>query len=84
LRVLSFSLDDPDSLAKVQAVADTLVFPVGLLARSQAAGYGRMWRIPVSFVIDRAGVLRYDGWQAKEPTWSESSLNSVVSSLLVK
>lgn len=84
LRVLGFSLDDPDRLAQVQAVAATLAFPVGLLARSQAAGYGRMWRIPVSFVIDRAGLLRYDGWQAKEPVWSESSLNSVVSPLLVK
>ena len=84
LHVLGFSLDDPDNLAKVQAMADTLAFPVGLLARSQATSYGRIWRIPVSFVIDRAGILRYDGWQAREPVWSESSLNSVVSPLLVK
>jgi cytochrome c biogenesis protein CcmG/thiol:disulfide interchange protein DsbE len=84
LRVLGFSLDDADRVAKVQGVADTLSFPVGLLERSRAAGYGRMWRVPVSFVIDRDGVLRYDGWQAKQPVWTESSLNSVVNPLLVK
>jgi cytochrome c biogenesis protein CcmG/thiol:disulfide interchange protein DsbE len=84
LRVLAFSLDDPDRTAKVQAVADTLSFPVGLLERSQAEGYGRMWRVPVSFVIDREGLLRYDGWQAKQPVWTETSLNSVVTPLLAK
>jgi len=86
LRVLAFGIDDDDSesLAKARAVANTLSFPVGLLARSQAVGYGRMWRVPTSFVIDRDGRLRYNGWQAKDPVWNTASLDQVVGPLLAK
>jgi len=82
LQVLGFCLDDEDSLSAVRAVADTLSFPVGLLAHAQVRGYGRMWRIPVSFVIDRDGLLRYDGWQAKHPAWTAASLEREVTPLL--
>jgi len=82
LTVLSFSLDHADSLAKVRKVAQGLAFPVGLLDQSDADGYGRIWRIPVSFVIDHAGVLRYNGWKAADPAWTEASLDRVVTPLL--
>ncbi len=82
LRVLGFCLDGPDDLPKVRAVAATLSFPVGLLGSPWAGGYGRIWRIPVSFVIDRRGLLRYDGWQAKQPAWNEARLEEVVTPLL--
>jgi cytochrome c biogenesis protein CcmG/thiol:disulfide interchange protein DsbE len=82
LRVLGFCLDDDDNLAKVRRIAKQLSFPVGLLEQSSAHGYGRMWRIPVSFVIDRHGVLRYDGWKANQPAWTAASLNKVVGPLL--
>jgi len=57
LRVLGFSLDLPEEIAGVRAVANTLSFPNGLLASSSAPGYGRIWRIPVNFTIDREGRL---------------------------
>lgn len=82
LKVLAFSLDDAYDLQKVRAVAGKLAFPAGLLAQSQAHGYGRMWRIPVSFVIDRHGVLRYNGWKAEQPAWTAASLQQVVGPLL--
>jgi cytochrome c biogenesis protein CcmG/thiol:disulfide interchange protein DsbE len=82
LKVLGFCLDEQDDLEQVRKLAKQLSFPVGLLEQSTAPGYGRMWRIPVSFVIDRKGVLRYDGWQASQPAWSEASLNRVVTPLL--
>ncbi len=82
LVVLGFCLDDTDNLEDVRTVAKQLDFPVGLLEQSKARGYGRMWRIPVSFVIDRSGILRYDGWQASEPVWTEASLKRVVGPLL--
>lgn len=82
LRVLGFCLDGPDDLEKVREVAATLSFPVGLLGSPWAGGYGRIWRIPVSFVIDRQGLLRYDGWQAKQPAWNEARLENVVTPLL--
>jgi cytochrome c biogenesis protein CcmG/thiol:disulfide interchange protein DsbE len=82
LRVLAFSLDYRDSLAKLRGLAQQWRFPVGLLSQSKARGYGRMWRIPVSFVIDRQGLLRYNGWQASHTAWTLASLNQVVGPLL--
>jgi peroxiredoxin len=82
LMVLGFSLDDAETIDKVRAIAKQTRFPVGLLAASSAPGYGRMWRIPVSFVIDRDGMLRYDGWKAAQPVMTEASLHQVVDPLL--
>ncbi len=82
LTVLGFSLDGADALPQVRTVAAQLSFPVGLLGSAWAGGYGRIWRLPVSFVIDRNGILRYDGWQAKQLVWTEASLEQVVSPLL--
>jgi peroxiredoxin len=82
LTVLAFSLDTADTLAEVQKVARTLSFPVGLLERSSAPGYGRMWRLPVSFTIDRAGRLAENGWKEKQPTWTAQRLEEVVTPLL--
>jgi len=82
LRVLGFSLDTADQLAEVRRVAQALSFPVGLLERSSAPGYGRMWRLPVSFTIDRAGRLAENGWKEKQPTWTAERLEQVVTPLL--
>ncbi|MGH8687093.1 MAG: TlpA disulfide reductase family protein [Burkholderiales bacterium] len=82
LTVLGFCLDGADSLPAVRRVAAGLSFPVGLLGSAWAGGYGRIWRLPVSFVIDRRGLLRYDGWQDAQPVWTEASLERVVSPLL--
>ena len=82
LAVLGFCLDGPDALGEVRKVADTLKFPVGLLGSAWAGGYGRIWRLPVSFVIDRQGILRYDGWQADQPAWTQATLEQVVGPLL--
>ncbi len=84
LRVLGFSLDGRGHLAQVRAMASHLSFPVGLLGSAWAGGYGRIWRIPVSFVIDRAGILRYDGWQARRPAWTQARLERVVVPLLAR
>lgn len=82
LRVLGFTLDGADKLSEVQSVARTLSFPVGLLERSSAPGYGRIWRLPVNFTIDRAGRLAEDGWKEKTPAWTAERLEQVVSPLL--
>jgi thiol-disulfide isomerase/thioredoxin len=82
LRVLGFSLDSPDELPEVRKVARTLSFPVGLLANSSAPGYGRIWRLPVNFTVDRAGLLVVDGWKEKQPTWTAERLEQIVTPLL--
>jgi len=82
LRVLGFSLDLPEEIAGVRQVAQSLSFPNGLLANSSAPGYGRIWRLPVSFTIDRDGRLVDDGWHDKKPVWTAERLASVVTPLL--
>jgi cytochrome c biogenesis protein CcmG/thiol:disulfide interchange protein DsbE len=83
LSVLGFALDAPDDdLRKVQQVARSLSFPVGLLANSSAPGYGRIWRIPVNFTIDRQGRLFDNGWSEKQPTWTTERLERIVTPLL--
>jgi cytochrome c biogenesis protein CcmG, thiol:disulfide interchange protein DsbE len=82
LAVLGFALDSPeDDPNKVQQVARSLSFPVGLLANSSLPGYGRIWRIPVNFTINRKGQLIDDGWKDKDSTWTVERLERVVTPL---
>jgi cytochrome c biogenesis protein CcmG/thiol:disulfide interchange protein DsbE len=78
LRVLGFSLDTPDQLQQVRAVARSLSFPVGLMDAKSAPGYGRIWRIPVNFTIGRDGRLIDNGWKDKKPVWTQERLESIV------
>jgi hypothetical protein len=80
--VLGFSLDLPNEVPEVKKVAQTLSFPVGLLAYSSTPGYGRIWRLPVNFTIDRAGRLLVNGWKDKKPSWTAERLEQVVTPLL--
>jgi cytochrome c biogenesis protein CcmG, thiol:disulfide interchange protein DsbE len=82
LRILGFSLDTADKRSEVQRVAQSLRFPVGLMSDSSAPGYGRIWRLPVSFTIDRQGLLAVDGWKEKNPSWTRERLEQVVTPLL--
>ncbi len=83
LDVLGFALDTPDGdLGKVREIGKTLSFPVGLLAFSTLPGYGRIWRMPVNFTIDRRGILVEDGWKVKDTVWTEQRLERIVTPLL--
>ena len=82
LRILGFSLDTREELAEVRRVSQSLRFPVGLMSDSSAPGYGRIWRLPVSFTIDRQGRLAEDGWKEKQPVWTRGRLDQVVTPLL--
>jgi peroxiredoxin len=82
LRVLGFCLDTPEKLSEVRAVAHSLRFPVGFLTETSAPGYGRIWRLPVNFTIDRAGRLVDNGWKEKQPAWTRERLERIVTPLL--
>ena len=82
LRILGFGLDTRERLAEVRQVSQSLNFPVGLMSDSSAPGYGRIWRLPVSFTIDRQGRLAEDGWKEKQPVWTRERLDQVVTPLL--
>jgi cytochrome c biogenesis protein CcmG, thiol:disulfide interchange protein DsbE len=82
LTVLGFSLDGPDDLTTVRQVAAGLSFPVGLLGSAYAGGYGRIWRLPVNFTIDRSGQLADNGWEDRNPAWTPARLERVLAPLL--
>jgi len=82
LVVLGFSLDTPEDLPAVRAASRGLRFPVGLLGDPHVPGYGRIWHLPVSFVIDRHGRLVDNGWKDHDPVWSRARLEQVVTPLL--
>ena len=84
LTVLAFSLDAPEDAGKVRAEAQSWHFPVGLVANSSLPGYGRIWRIPVNFTIDRRGRLIDDGWQDSQAEWTPQRLQSIVTPLLAR
>jgi thiol-disulfide isomerase/thioredoxin len=63
LEVIAISIDGADDLAKVKGVMKNFSFPVALASSGQTEGYGRLSRVPVTFVIDRHGVLRFDGFK---------------------
>jgi len=62
LRVIAVSLDDPSDEVKVRDVMKSFTFDAAMEEKSQHKGYGRIWRLPLTFVIDRKGILRKDGW----------------------
>ncbi len=78
LTILGFSIDQPEDLPKVRKVAQALGFPVGLLPDARLPGYGRIWHIPVNFTIDRQGLLRDNGWDDKDATWTAERLDRIV------
>jgi cytochrome c biogenesis protein CcmG/thiol:disulfide interchange protein DsbE len=82
LQILGFGLDTRERLEEVKRVAQSLRFPVGLMSDSSAPGYGRIWRLPVSFTIDRQGRLAADGWKEKHPVWTRERLDQLVTPLL--
>lgn len=63
LEVIAISIEEPGDLPKVRQAMKDFGFPAALAADGQIEGYGRLWRIPVTFVIDRRGVLRFDGFK---------------------
>ena len=63
LEVIAISIEEPGDLAKVMGVMKNFSFPAALAANAETAGYGSPWRLPITFVIDRRGILRFDGFK---------------------
>lgn len=64
--MIAISLDEPADLAKVKEAMRGMDYPAALLSATQAKGYGRIWRVPLTFAIDRRGILRRDGFKYTE------------------
>ena len=67
LEIIAVSMENTSDIDKVRAFASDYTFPLALIDAADIAGYGRIWRLPLSYVIDRDGVLRKADWTGDEP-----------------
>ncbi len=74
-------MDDASDEAKVREAAKAFAFPAAMSKSVSAKAYGRIWRIPITFVIDRAGIVRKSGWFV-DSGFDEAALESAVTPLL--
>jgi thiol-disulfide isomerase/thioredoxin len=81
LVLLAISMDDPRDEAKVRDFIKTFSFPAALARDADIRGYGRIWRLPLTFVVDRHGILRKDDWYA-DPGLDAQLLEKTVTPLL--
>jgi cytochrome c biogenesis protein CcmG, thiol:disulfide interchange protein DsbE len=74
IEVLAISMDEPRNLAAVRNTLQAYGFEAALSAQTSYEGYGRIWRLPTTFVVDREGRLRADLTMGAAPidlTWLE-------------
>ena len=81
LELVAISMDNPKDEPKVREVMKMFSFPAALFRDASDKGYGRIWRIPLTFVIDRRGILRKDGWYG-DPGIDAALLDKIVTPLL--
>ena len=81
LEVLALSTDELADEAKVREAAKPFTFEVAMLKSAKVSGFGRIWRMPVSAVIDRQGKLVKSDWFV-EPKLDAAALDAVIKPLL--
>lgn len=81
LRILAISMDDPEDDAKVYQIMKNYTYPAAFQRNADYSGYGRIWRLPMTFIVDRRGILRKDGGVGP-PSIDLDLLESLVTPLL--
>jgi peroxiredoxin len=81
LHLIAVSMDEADAEAKAREIMQAYSYPVGIGRQSKLKGFGRIWRLPMTFVIDRQGILRRDGSEG-EPKVDLATLEKQVTPLL--
>ncbi len=81
-KLVIVAMDDADDLADLQGWMRGLSLDPALASSTQADGYGRIWRLPVSFVIGRDGRLVDNGWDDAQPAWTRARLHTEITPLL--
>jgi peroxiredoxin len=61
LRIIAVSMDDASAETAAREVMKAYGFTGGIGRSSNLKALGRIWRLPMTFVIDRDGILRRDG-----------------------
>lgn len=59
--VLAITMDKPADLEQAQKIMQNYSFLSAEKKQMNYSGYGRIWRIPTTFIIDKQGILRKNG-----------------------
>jgi len=78
LAVLALSMDEPEDEPKVRELAKGWSFPVAMGQQVKLNGFDRIWRMPVSAVIDRQGKLVKQDW------FVQTGLNAALLDAVIK
>jgi thiol-disulfide isomerase/thioredoxin len=81
LRVIAVDMDDEGDEGKAREIMGSYSYVAGVGRLSRLRGFGRIWRLPMTFVIDRDGILRKDGSEG-DPRIDLDSLEREVTPLL--
>ncbi len=81
LTMIAVSMDEPDQDAKVREIMQAYSYTAGVGRLSKLKAFGRIWRLPMTFIIDRNGILRKDGSEG-DPRIDLASLERDVTPLL--
>lgn len=81
LRVIAVNMDEAGEEGKVGEIMRSYSFTAGVGRSSNLRGFGRIWRLPMTFIIDRNGILRKDGSEG-DPKIDLALLERVVTPLL--
>lgn len=79
--VLAITLDKPSDLAQAQKIMQNYSFLFADKKQMDYPGYGRIWRIPSTFIIDKQGMLRKNGLIG-DPKVDTKLLEEIVSPIL--
>lgn len=83
LEIVAISLDDDADRSKVKDFTRSDSFPVAMAGEAKVDGFGRVWVLPLSFLIDRKGVVRKSDWTGEEKI-DPASLDRLVLPLLAE
>jgi len=81
LRLIAVSMDEAGEDDKAREIMRSYRYVDGIGRLSKLNGFGRIWRLPMTFVIDRHGILRKDGSEG-DPKIDLAALEKVVTPLL--
>jgi len=82
-QVLLVSQDKLKDQAQAKSVMQKWPFPSVFASDAKFKDYGRIWRLPLTFVIDRKGILQKDGW-TEDGVLSQEKLEKVLLPLLAQ
>ena len=85
LAVLMIDMDSAEDIPKALAQLKQYGLTGALKQEVSFTGYGRVWKMPLSFVVDKKGILRQDAWDGEnDHGLTEETLEKEITPLLLQ